>query len=235
MTTTKPAPTTRTAADDEFPSDRPRLARLGRLVALLLGAVLAALGMALHLPAMPEDVGIAIAIAEAPSRWLASHLFMGFGLVLVAVAAVSALPIVRGRGARLTTVGVILTALGAAVLSLSDMAHGALGFALAGPVDTATSFAVQMAYFESPAILSLNTGPLFLTLGLIVLGAGLLRSRTARRWEGIAILLTPIAVNIGLALQLPTYLHGVPLVVGLSVLARVIARADAIPVEPEAL
>ncbi|HVL97720.1 MAG TPA: hypothetical protein VM324_00290 [Egibacteraceae bacterium] len=190
----------------------------------MLGAVLAALGMALHLPAMPEDVGISIAIAEAPSRWLASHVLMGFGLVLVAVAAVSALPIVRGRGARLTTVGVILTAVGAAVLSLSDMAHGAVGFALVEPVDAATSFAVQTAYFESPAILWLNTGPLFLTLGLVVLGAGLLRSRIARRWEGIVVMLTPIAVHASFNFELPTYLHGVPLVVGFSVLARVIAR-----------
>jgi hypothetical protein len=192
-------------------------------VALVLGAVMFAGGNWLHLPAMPEDVGITQAIAEAPSRWLSSHLLLSLGLVLVAVALASVLPIVRGRGARTTTVGGLLTALGAVVLSVSDIAHGAVGFALAGPVDAATSFEVQMAYFEQPAIAGLNTGPLFLTVGLITLGIGLLRSRVVQRWQGVVVLLTPFGVHAALGLGAPTYLIGLPFVIGLSVLALVVA------------
>lgn len=226
MSTTKPAPLVATADDigSSVPSNQDRVAHLSRPAALVVGSVLVAVGMALHLPAMAEDVGIAIAIAADPSQWMASHLLMGFGLVLVAVAAVSALPIIRGRGGVLTTVGVLGTALGAAVASLADMAHGAIGFALAEPVDAATSFAVQKAFFEQPVSLGLNTGVLFLTLGMILLGAGLLRSRSMARWEGIVVMLTPVAIHAGFHFELPTYLHGVPFVIGMTVLARVIAR-----------
>jgi hypothetical protein len=226
MTTTTPAPTSATdpaAGSAPLTSGAPT-ARLVGPAALGLGAVMYAVGMGLHLPAMAEETGIPEAIAEAPSRWMSSHLLMSFGLVLVAAAVVSALPLVRGRGAAATGVGAVLTALGAVVLAFSDMAHGALGFALAGPVDPATSFDVHAHYFEQPAILGLNTGPLLLTLGMIVLGAGLLRSRTVPRWEAVVVLLTPIGVHLALALAPSTWLHGVPFVVGMAVLARVLAR-----------
>jgi hypothetical protein len=226
MSTTTPASIAATGheTDPAPPPAGSRPTRLAGPAALVLGAVMYAVGMGLHLPAMPEDVGITEAIADAPSRWMSSHLLMSSGLVLVAAAIVSALPLARGRGAATTAVGAVLTSLGAVVLAFSDLAHGALGFALAGPVDPATSFEVHTAYFEQPAILGLNTGPLFLSVGMIVLGAGLLRSRTVARWEGVVVLLTPIGVNAALNLAPSTWLHGVPFVVGMAVLAAVVAR-----------
>jgi hypothetical protein len=241
MSATTPAHATTTA---DIRSSRPLgpdasaphpVARFGGPIALVVGSVLAAVGMGLHLPAMAEDVGLAVAVAEAPSRWLAAHLFAGLGFALVALAATTALPPVHRRGATLTAVGVGVTSLGAAVMALGDIAHGAVAFALTERVDAATSFAIQEAYFEHPAILGLNTGPMLISLGMVLLGAGLLRARIHARWVGITILVAPIAINVAISLGLPTYLHGVPFVVGMSVLAYSLLRdprAGSAPQQP---
>jgi hypothetical protein len=241
MSATTPAPTAATDATRsphtlvERSAPHP-VGRFGGPVALLVGGFLAAAGMGLHLPAMPEDVGIAVAIAEAPSRWMASHLLMSFGFALVAIGAASAFPRHRGRGATVTAIGVALTSLGAAVMALGDVAHGVLGFALAEQVDVATSFEVQRAFFATPMSLSLNVGPPLITLGMVLLGAGLLRSRTHARSIAIAILLAPIGVNLAFTLELPTSLHGVPLVIGLTAFAYALVRGprSSSPVGPAA-
>jgi hypothetical protein len=217
--------TTAPARDETRTSPPPGVQPLAGLfgpLALCVGAVVAAVGMALHLPAMPEDVGIPIAVAKAPSQWIASHLLMGFGFVLVALGATAALPLLRGRGARVTAAGALLTSLGAVVMALGDVAHGAVAFALTERVEPATSFEVQTAYFEQPVILGLNTGPMILMLGMVVLGAGLLRSHVSPRWLGALVVLTPIAVNMAFVLQLPTYLHGLPFVAGMAAFAYVL-------------
>ncbi|CAN5184179.1 hypothetical protein BH23ACT9_BH23ACT9_29650 [soil metagenome] len=210
------------------------IARLGGPVALVVGSIMAVIGQGLHIPAMTEDVGIAIAIAEAPSAWMASHLLLGFGFMLVALGAAATLPRRRGRGGGLTTVGVIVMSLGAAVFALGDAAHGVLGFALIEPVDAATSFAVQMAYFEGPMAPVLNFGPLLLPLGMILTGVGLVRSRLHARWVGIVIALSPLAVSASFALDLPSYLHLIPLAIGMSVYATAVVRGPQDPSGREA-
>lgn len=197
--------------------------RYGGPVALAVGALLAASGMALHLGAMPEDERLAIAIAEDP-QWLTSHLFLGIGFALVAIGAATAVSVVRGRGAPLAATGAIVTMSGALAMSLSDMAHGAVGFALGDHVDPTTSLEIHFAYFEHPAILGLNIGPMLLTLGMVLLGAGMLRSRDVPRWEGAVVLLAPIAVHAAFNFGAPTYVHGLPLLLGMTVVARRLAR-----------
>ncbi len=226
MTATTPAPTPSVTADVRSPSPvvpHP-IARLGGPIALVVGSVMAVVGQGLHLPRMPEDVGIAIAIAEAPMAWMASHLLLGFGFALVAMGVAATLPRRRGRGAGLTAAGVIIMSLGAAVFALGDIAHGALGFALIEPVDVATSFEVQMAYYEGPMAPGLNLGTMLLPLGMILTGAGLFRSRLHARWVGIVIALSPFAVQASFALDLPTYVHLVPMAVGLTVYATAVVR-----------
>lgn len=190
-------------------------------VALIVGSVLTAIGMALHLPSMPEEAELVSAIAEDLSQWLASHLLQSFGLAFVAVGVATAVRLASGRGGILTMVGALATSFGALVTALSDMAHGAVSFAVVEQVDPATSLAIHEAYFSHPATLALNAGTLVLTLGMLVLGAGLLRSRVAPRWAGIVILLTPIAIQASFALGLPTYLRGLPFVIGMTTLAYV--------------
>jgi hypothetical protein len=228
-TTPRPTPTPTPSATTEISSLPPApshpVARFTGPIALVLGSLLAATGMALHLPAMAEDVGIPIAIADAPARWLASHLLQGFGFAIVATGAASALSLVRrDRGATLTAMGAVAMTLGAITMALGDIAHGAVGFALT-EVDPATSLAIHEVYFAHPAIAGLNTGPMLISVGMLVLGAGLLRSRVHPRWVGIVIMLTPIAVNAGFSLGLPPFAPGVPFAVGMTTFAYALMRA----------
>lgn len=227
MSITAPAPPASPTNDTPPRPVAPHgVVRLIGPVILAVGSVVAAVGMALHLGGgIPEDVSLAIAIAEDP-EWLVSHLFLGFGFALVAMGAVGTLSLVRGRGATVTATGLVFTSLGALLFSLSDMAHGAVGFALGDHVAPATSFDIHMAYFEHPAILGLNLGPMLLTVGMILLGAGLLRSRAVPRWMGIVVLLAPVAVHVAINLVLPTYLHGLPMAVGMTVFAVAIVRGS---------
>lgn len=225
MSRTTPAPITAQETGNP-PAPQPvaahPLTRLARPVALGVGAVLGAVGMGLHLPGM-SDEQVPIAIAEAPARWIAAHLLVGFGFVLVAIGVTRVLPRHRDRGASLTAVGALLTSFGATVMALSDTAHGAVGLALI-EVDPATSLAVHEVYFTNSAIAGLNTAPMLLSLGMILLGAGLLRSRTRPRWVGIVLMLAPIAVNAAFSLGLPTWLHGLPIVVAMTALAWTLVR-----------
>ncbi len=224
MSIATPAPTT--SADNAVPAGPDESSRLIRLLppaAIVLGAVGAGTGMALHMGVMEEDVRMAIAIAEDP-RWLTTHLLLGFGFALLAFGLASSLFLLRGRGAGLTKVGAMVSALGALLMSFSDISHGAVGFALGDHVDAATSFAIHMAYFEHPAILGLNFGPMLLTLGMMLLGIGVLRSRAVPRWIGVVILLAPIAVHASFTLELPTYVQGVPLALGMTAFAYALLR-----------
>jgi hypothetical protein len=76
--------------------------------------------------------------------------------------------------------------------------------------------------FCKPVILGLNTGPMIIMLGMLVLGAGGLRSRVWPRWAGAVVVITPIAVNMAFVLQLPTYLYGLPFVAGMAAFAYVL-------------
>lgn len=230
MSTTLPGPAAVPSVDNRAPAQDPAAAHpavrsLGPIT-LGIGALLTAAGLALHLGAMPEDERLAQAIADDP-QWAASHLLLGIGLALVGVGLASAVTLVRGRGARFAGVGAVLASLGAILMALSDYAHGALGIALRDQVDAAQSFDIHLAYFEQPAILAVNTGPLLLTLGLLVLGVGLLRSRDVPRWAALAVPLTPIAVNISFTLGLPPVMQALPFLVGMLVLAMTMRRAVA--------
>jgi hypothetical protein len=112
------------------------------------------------------------------------------------------------------------------VMALSDIAHGAVSFAVVNQVDAATSLEIHEAYFSHPGILALNSGPLLITVGMLVLGAGLLRSRAIPRWAGIATLATPIAMQAGFALGFPTYVQGLPFVIGMTTLAYLLVSAQ---------
>jgi hypothetical protein len=225
-----PAPTTPAATDSTPGSDgSSRLTRLLAPTAIVVGAVVAGTGMALHIGATPEDERLAIAIAE-DSLWLTTHLLLGFGFVLLAFGLANSLFVLRGRGARLTGVGAVVGALGALVMSFSDLTHGAVGFALGTHVTPATSMEIHMAYFEHPAILGMNTGPLLLPLGMILLGAGLLRSRAVPRWMPVVVMLTPLAIHASFALDLPPVVNGLLLAAGMSVFAYALtSRPDTAP------
>lgn len=222
MSTTLPRSVTKRRRDDALPAPpSPGSSSTGRLIgaaALAVGGLLAAAGMALHLGAMPEDERLTQAIADDP-QWAASHVLLGLGFAVVAIGAAQLVWLVHGRGARFAAAGAAAFSLGAILMALSDIAHGALGLALRDQVDAGKSLDIHLAYFEHPAILGLNLGPTLLTIGMILLGIGMIRSRLIPNWAGLVVLLTPIAVSGSFALGLPPYLQAVPFLVGVLVLA----------------
>lgn len=229
MSTTIPAQAGAPAADTRAPQQVERLPRLVQLVgpaALALGAVLATTGMSLHLGAMEEDARLAQAMFD-DSNWTASHLMLGIGFALVAIGLTHAVGLVRGRGAVPVGVGAVLMALGAVLMALGDISHGALNIALRGQVDAAQSLDIHTSYFEQASVAGLNGGSGLLPLGMIILGIGLLWSRSVPRWAGIVVLLTPFAVKASFAPSLPSYLQGLPFLVGMLVLTWLMVQAAA--------
>lgn len=214
------APTESTSATSAPPTPG-RLQERGGALALTAGSVLVAVGLVLHLPGAPEDAGLTRAIAEQPSRWLAAHLLGALGLVLLAAGVARVARVARGRGAALAAAGALTASVGATLLALGDSAHGSVAYALAGRVDPAAALEIEKAFFGNPAVAALSGAGMLLPLGILLLGAGVLRARLVPRWAGVVLLLSPLAVQAALLARGPAhYLLVLPFVVGMVVLAR---------------
>jgi hypothetical protein len=209
------------------PTTVDRLRRLGGPTALAAGAALAIIGMALHVPGdgSAADVALMRTIDAQPTQWLISHLLLAVGMALVAVGAVAAFRIARGRGGAATAIGAGVMAVGGSLMSLGDLGHGVLAYALSGHVDPATSLEIQEAYFLNPAVVVLSFGGMLLPVGVVVVGIALLRSRAVPRWAAGVLIVSPILITVGFASGYRMLLLGIPFVVGLAVLARRIARS----------
>ena len=203
------------------------LRRFAGPTALAVGPVLMLSGMALHEqwvgPGEPDETFIRTVEGNL-AQWGISHFLATAGLALMAGGATTIFRLARGRGAVLTAVSATAVVLGAALISLSDLLHGFLQYALAGHVDAATSLTIQMAYFSLPANAVLNTGATLLPLGFVVLAVALLRSRAVPRWAAFVLLLGPVGIMLGFQFHNLTLILGLPLVVGVAALARAIAR-----------
>ena len=203
------------------------LRRFAGPTALAVGPVLMLSGMALHEqwvgPGEPDETFIRT-VEGSLTQWGISHFLLTAGLALMAGGATTIFRLARGRGAVLTAMSATAVVLGAALMSLSDLLHGFLQYALAGQVDAATSLTIQEAYFSLPANAVLNTGATLLPLGFVVLAVGLLRSRAVPRWAALVLLLGPVGIMLGFEFHSLTLILGLPLVVGLAALARAIAR-----------
>lgn len=204
-----------------------RLRRYGGPVALAAGAVLTVAGMALHVAGdgSEADVEFVETVAAHSTQWLVSHLLLAVGFALVAGGAVTAFRMARGRGGALTAVGAGVMALGGLLMSLGDLAHGVLGYALSGHVDPETSLEIQEAYFFHPAVAVMSFGGLLLPFGVVVLGIALLRSRAVPRWAAAVLIISPVLISVGFASGTRMLLLGIPFVVGLVFLARAMARS----------
>ena len=210
----------------EVPSPVARLRRYGGPVALAVGAVLTIAGMALHVEGdgTEADVEFVRAVEAQPTQWLISHLLLAVGMALVAGGAVAAFRMARGRGAALTAIGAGVMAVGGFLMSLGDLAHGALAYALIGQVDPATSLEIQESYFFNPAVAVMSFGGMLLPLGVVLLGIALLRSRAVPRWAAAVLIVSPILISVGFASGTRMLVLGIPFVVGLALVARAMAR-----------
>jgi hypothetical protein len=110
-------------------------------------------------------------------------------------------------------------------MSFADITHGVVAYALAGQVSPASSIAIQTAYFAHPAISVLMMGAMLLPVGVLALGVSVLASRVIPLWAGIALLVSPVAIQAADAAGAGEILCGLPLVIGTTALARAIWRA----------
>lgn len=193
-------------------------------VALVAGSVATIGGMALHAEGLPSEAYVR-SVESQPGQWLTSHLALGLGMALLALGITSVLRLLEGRAARTAVVGTVVAAVGAALMSLGDLAHGVVAYALAGHLDAASSLAAQEAYFANPAIMILSMAGMFLPLGLLVLGVGLYRARIVPRWLAITVAVSPIAIQAAMASGPDMVAFGLPFVVAMGALARETARA----------
>jgi hypothetical protein len=194
-------------------------------IALAVGPVLGTVGMVLHPSGADDDTGLATSIAAHPDQWLASHLLLTVGWAALAVGLASTARVARGRAAYLTVFGSAAGAAGATLMSLADVTHGVVAYALAGQVSPARSIAIQTAYFHNPVIAAIMMGSMLLPVGVLALGASVLWSRVVPRWAGIVLLVSPLLVQAADAAGPGEILCGLPLVIGTSTLACAVWRA----------
>lgn len=228
-TSTAPSSPSDPPADPLEPSAIDRLRTYGGPVALAAGSVVTIAGMALHVAgdgSEPDQAFVRTVEGQLP-QWMASHFLLAFGMALIAGGALTVWRLARGRGATLTALGAGLMSVGAALMALGDFAHGSVAYVLAGRVDPATSLAAQEAYFSHPTIGGVSMGGMFLPLGVLLLGIGLLRSRAVPRWAAIVLTISPIAVTLGSASGPRMVVFGLPFIVGLTALAGHVARRGA--------
>lgn len=202
-----------------------RTRRLAGPVALVVGCVTAQAGMSLHIKDAAEDVHFVNEVAAAPAVWLTSHVMMGIGWALFAGGILTVLRLVRRRGAKLAGVAAGVASVGGVLMALGDISHGTLAFALVDQVEAARSLEIQQDYFANPAVLALALGGMLIPLGVMLLGAALLRARTVPVWLAVTLLVSPAFIQLGYSTDLPLAPFVLPFVFGIAVLGRRIAQA----------
>lgn len=215
--------TTQDAMDVEVTA-HPGSARRGHAGALGAGALLSATALALHLRGGVDDVEFVRRVEEAPGVWLAGHVCMAVGGILLLLGLTAVPSLVRGRGRRVVTIGAGLSAVGAVSTALGDFAHGTLAYVLVGDVSAEASLKLQDEFFTHPLLAAVTMPGLLLPVGMLVLGLGLLQSRAVPAPAAALVMMAPILVQLGYTVtNLPMALMVLPLVAGLGWLSLILA------------
>lgn len=218
MTTTYRPGTARTA-------QRQVVGRPVAAAALAMGTLLAAFALSVHLRGGVEDIGFVRRVEAAPTLWLVGHVAMAVGGILLLLGLLALPGLAPTRGRRLVRVGTTMAVIGAAGSALGDFAHGVLAHVLIGNVSAEQSLAIQEQFFTNPLLAAVTMPGLLLPIGLLVLGAGLLRARSVPVPAAILLLVAPFAVQLGyMVTSLPMPVLVAPLVVGLGWVALVVGR-----------
>lgn len=192
--------------------------------ALAGGTAFTAAALTLHLRGGIDDVEFVRRVEAAPGAWLAGHVLMAVGGILLLLGLIAVPRIVRGRGRRAVAIGAGISAVGAASTALGDFAHGSLAYVLVGDVPAAQSLEIQEQLFTHPLLAAVSMPGLLLPLGMLVLGGGLLYSRAVPAPAALLLLVAPVTVQLGyMNTSLPMPLMVLPLVVGLGWLSLILA------------
>lgn len=188
MTTTTAVPT---ATSGRTATVRTRLAA----GALAAAGVLVVVGHALSIdPDLPASTYLG-ELGAHHTQGVLGGLMVAVGALLLLPGMAAALSLVRDRGTGLATAGAVLTGCGAAALGAGDvMITLVMGALVPGHDDVARQL-FDIANGDDTPLLGLpfTFAPL-LVLGLVLVGAGLLRARTVPVWEGALLIVGAVLV-----------------------------------------
>ncbi len=212
------------------PADRSRLTPQQRWGALVVGAPIAlTLAVFVHPHEDSESARSLHVIDEQRVRWVTAHLVEPFAWLAIAVVLALVGRRSVGRASGLVRIGGSLAALGAAAMSLIVYGHGeAFRFMSEQPAEFGAMERLYGRFYDGVPLVG-PIAPAF-QVGMILLGAGLLRSRAVPRWAGVAILAVPVAiVVVGPVLSPPwaAVVIGLPFVAGFAGIRSAVVGAHA--------
>jgi hypothetical protein len=173
--------------------------RAGAAVSLILAPLLLLVAFASHPADASTGVGELRVVVAQMDRWNLVHLLFLLSMALFILAAVALLGQLRVGGAWYGLVGVALTVVGAVSFSGLFGAELAMGAMASLPIDQRGGLApgfAAIAQMQGP--LTITYLGLGLPLGLVTFAVGLVRTRVAPRWAGVAVAVAACALVGGL-------------------------------------
>ena len=183
MSTSTTIPTQSAAPSEATRPDHGRGLRIAAGLALITAPVLWAAGMATSpSAASTADIDYVTSLGRDGTMTQVSALFLHYGNLLIGLGVLASVSLLRGRrGARLTAVGSVLTALGFTSVSgmlLSDWWN----LAVVDTVGAETGAEIFGAFKASSLLFLWNGMELFSMLGVILLLVGLARAGVLSWW-----------------------------------------------------
>jgi hypothetical protein len=149
------------------------------LAAAVVGApALIAVNALFHPAVELSGAGFLAGAQTAPTAWFIVHVIAAFGALLGVPAAIGLRTLVRDRGSRVATAGVALTVLASPTLALAFAVEASVLRLAVTSLDPSSALQLAQAYARTPELYAVGIAVMGGTLGSVLLGLGLLRSRT---------------------------------------------------------
>jgi hypothetical protein len=194
MTMTTTATTSTTTSGVDISNDRTKRALATVVIAQ---PALLALNALFHPEVEMTGPSILAGALESPETWYAVHVVAAVGALLAPAAAYAIRTLVPGRGRSLATTGLVLTAIGAMILSFTFAIEASLLHLVATDLHAEAALAVADAYVSRPEFYAVGLGVAAATIGAFLLGVALLRSRTVPRWQPLLYIVGVLATMVG--------------------------------------
>lgn len=210
--------------------DLDRAGRIRRTVALATVALAPIIFIStgwLHPDEGDTGASMLRAIEAHRVAWYAVHAVLGplSLLMLPALGAVAAR--VRGRGAGLVTGGAWLSGIGVVGEVIAMAGHGLLGYAVSQRgIDPAVAAQLLQWFDTAPGVMPFNMGAIVIWVGMMLLGAGLWRTRRFGKLVPLVVGLSIFPLAAFGRSGLSFLIAGSPLIVGFALLARRLAAPE---------
>lgn len=161
-------------------ASEPRVRRV--LAATVVAApTLVGINSLFHPEVEMTGVSIFAGAAADPSAWFVVHVVAALGALLGLPAAAGLRSLVRDRGRRLATTGLVLVMVGSPLLAMTFAAEASV-LRLAAGLDPSAGLALAEAYARTPEFYAVGAAVALSSLGSLLIGTALLASRAAPRW-----------------------------------------------------